>query len=86
MHYGISLNDAEFLELTIKLQICYEETIKFFKVHIGDLEERIREARFQITIDDYMDEQGEMLAEMNREEAYIDWLEGSYEDLGEGKW
>lgn len=46
----------------------------------------IEEARFELT-----DWQIEMLydgpdVEAMNDEAYLDWLEGAYDDAGEGKW
>lgn len=35
-----------------------------------------------MTVDDYFEPDVEAMAE----DLYLDWLEGSYEDLGEGKW
>lgn len=82
MHFEINMNEGEFKSLVEKLQDSYELTIKFFTIHFDDLEEQIAEARFEVTIDDYLTPDAEALSEG----AYIDWLEGAYEDLGEGKW
>lgn len=82
MHYELELNDEELDELVNKLKICYEESVSFLSNHIEDLEEKIDEARFEYTRDDYEADMGEWYAEMKAEEAYLDYLEGPYNDMG----
>jgi hypothetical protein len=92
MHYEIELDDDEREKLVKALKYCYEEAVNFFESHIEDLESKIRLSRFELTYEEYRAEQAEIQAEMyyealkEKEEGYIDWLEGAYEDLGEGKW
>jgi hypothetical protein len=92
MHYEIELDDDEKERLVKALKYCYEEAVNFFESHIEDLENIIAGSRFEFTYDEYLEEQAQIRAEMYYEslkeeaDAYIDLLEGAYEDLGEGKW
>lgn len=78
MHYEVNLNSGEFHNLIEKMQNCYELTIEFFSAHINELEERIDEARFEITEDDYYDYLQD-IDDMGKE-TYMEWLEGTHED------
>ncbi len=82
MHFEVKMNRGEFQALIEKLQSSYELTVEFFSTYVGELEELVAEARFEMTVDDYFEPDVEAMAE----DLYLDWLEGSYEDLGEGKW
>jgi hypothetical protein len=90
MHYAIELDDDEREKLVNRLKYCYEEAVNFFETHIKDLQNIIEESRFELTYEEFEEQQaeilGEMYYEMQKEEAYIEYLEGAYEDLGEGKW
>jgi hypothetical protein len=90
MHYEIELDDDEREKLVKALKYCYEEAVNFFESHIEDLEIIIEGSRFELTYEEYWQEQAEIRAEMwyeaLKEEGYIDWIEGAREDLGEGKW
>ncbi|CDQ20866.1 hypothetical protein [Halobacillus karajensis] len=81
-HYEINMEQGEFDDLMNKLQKSYELTVEFFSRHVDELENLIDEARFEMTADDFFEPDVEAMAD----EAYIDYLEGAYEDLGEGKW
>jgi len=86
MHYGIDMNGEQLITLIIKLKLCYEESVEFLQSHIENLEKLIHKARFVITRSEY--EHYERMSERYAEEteAYSEYLEGAYEDLGEGKW
>lgn len=90
MHYEVELDDNETESLVSKLQVCYEEAVEFLESHIEDLDNYIQDSRFELTNEEYEEQQaemyGEMMYEIQKEEAYIDYIEGAYEDLGEGKW
>jgi hypothetical protein len=86
MHYEVDLNEKETETLVTNLQICYEEAIEFLETHIENLEDYIADSRFELTQEEYEEQQAEFYGEMQKEEAYIDYLEGASEDLGEGKW
>lgn len=86
MHYSVELDEGELLKLTMNLKYCYEESIEFLEQHIENLEEKIDEARFEYSRDDYEQDMGEWYGEMQMEEARLEYLEGAHEDLGEGKW
>ncbi|MGG3662079.1 hypothetical protein [Bacillus gobiensis] len=86
MHYEIELNESELDELVEKLKYCYEESVNFLVIHINNLEEKIDEARFEYTREDYETDMGEWYAEMRMEDARLEYIEEGYEDLGEGKW
>lgn len=90
MHYEVELDEKETEKLVTSLQICYEETIGFLENHVEDLEDYIADSRFELTQEEYEEQEaefyGEMQFEMQREEAHMDMLEGAYDDLGEGKW
>lgn len=82
MHFEVKMSRREFQALIEKLQSSYELTVEFFSTYIDELEELVAEARFEMTVDDYFEPDVEGMVE----DSYLDWLEGSYEDLGEGKW
>lgn len=86
MHYEVELDDKETETLVTNLQVCYEETIEFLESHIDDLDDYIQDSRFELTVEEYQEQHAEMLAEMYMEDAKIEYMEGAYEDLGEGKW
>ncbi|MEK4509478.1 hypothetical protein [Paenibacillus sp. FSL K6-2524] len=68
MHYEIKLEDEEMLKLLDKLRVGYELSIQFFGLHIEDLEAKIAEARYQVTVDDYMSDMAETYGMMRYEE------------------
>jgi hypothetical protein len=90
MHYEVELDEKETETLVKSLQVCYEEAVEFLELHIEDLDDYIQDSRFELTQEEYEEQQaefyGEMQFEMQREEAMIEAMEGAYEDLGEGKW
>ncbi|MCU4760339.1 hypothetical protein OCA26_30315 [Bacillus cereus] len=75
MHYEVELNEQETETLVTKLQICYEETIEFLENHIGDLDDIIQDSRFELTTEEYEEQQAEMHAEMYYDEMRIEALE-----------
>lgn len=90
MHYTVELDVNETEDLVRKLKFCYEEAVKFLEKHIADLKSIIQDSRFELTCEEHEEQQaemyGEMYYEMQKEDAFIDHIEGAYEDLGEGKW
>jgi hypothetical protein len=73
MHYEVELKAEELNELIIKLKVCYEEAVEFLSAHIEDLEEKIEESRFEYTREEYENDMGEWYAEMQYEEARLDY-------------
>jgi hypothetical protein len=86
MHSSVELNSDELINLINNLKACYEESIEFLEQHIENLEEKIEESRFEITREEYEQDMAEWYAEMYMDDARIEYLEGAYEDLGEGNW
>ncbi|MFS0621784.1 hypothetical protein [Priestia megaterium] len=86
MHYEVELDDKETENLVAKLQACYEEVVEFLELHIEDLDDYIQESRFELTVEEYQEQHAEMMAEMHMEDMRMEYMEGAYEDLGEGKW
>ncbi|MEM5608538.1 hypothetical protein AAHH76_21750 [Bacillus toyonensis] len=90
MHYEVELDEKETDILVANLQVCYEQAVKFLESHIEDLDDYIQDSRFELTAEEYEEQQAEMYGEiyyeMQKEDAMIDAMEGGYEDLGEGKW
>jgi hypothetical protein len=76
MHYEINLCEEEMTELISKLKVGYELSVQFFGIHIEGLEELIRGARYEITVEDYSDELAAMYGEMQHEE----WRDSQYEE------
>ncbi|MDQ0176450.1 hypothetical protein [Bacillus chungangensis] len=86
MHYEMELDEKETDTLVTNLQVCYEETIEFLEIHIDDLEDYIQDSRFELSHEEYEEQQAEFWAEMRMEDMKIEAIESAYEDLGEGKW
>ncbi|WP_163061145.1 hypothetical protein [Bacillus cereus] len=90
MHYEVELDEKETDILVANLQVCYEQAVKFLESHIEDLDDYIQDSRFELTAEEYEEQQAEMYGEiyyeMQKEDAMIEAMEGGYEDLGEGKW
>jgi hypothetical protein len=90
MHYEVELNEKETEILVTNLQVCYEEAVGFLESHIEDLEDYIQDSRFELTVEEYEEQQaemyGEMYFEMQREEAMIDLTESPHEDRSEDRW
>ncbi|MGB3262308.1 hypothetical protein [Paenisporosarcina sp.] len=75
MHYEVDLSDDESSRLVSKLKFCYEESVKFLEMHIENLSTIIEDSRFEITHEDYEDQEAEIYAEMQYEmerEAYLE--------------
>ncbi|ADU30996.1 hypothetical protein [Evansella cellulosilytica] len=85
MHYSISLSEQQLHELTSKLKLCYEESIKFLEIHIDGLKEKIEDSRFEMTYDEYLTEQAEIMAEMLYEDARIEEMERQQELMQEAE-
>lgn len=79
MHYGISLKQVEVTELVGRLEICYEETIKFFSSHISDFRVRFDNSRFILKDIVLLQRQHDKLLE-EMENAAIRANEESYQD------
>jgi len=86
MHYEVELDHKETETLITNLQVCYEEAVEFLELHIEDLDDYIQESRFELTVEEYQEQHAEMMAEMHMEDLRMEYMEGAYEDLGEGKW
>ncbi|MEK4289400.1 hypothetical protein [Paenibacillus sp. FSL P4-0502] len=76
MHYEIHLSEEEMMELLSKLRVGYELSVQFFGLHIEGLEELIRGARYEITVEDYSDELAAMYGEMQ----YDEWRDSQVDD------
>ncbi|MDU8675344.1 hypothetical protein [Paenibacillus polymyxa] len=77
MHYEINLSEEEMLELLVKLKVVYQLSVEFFKKYINSLEAAIDFSRYELTVEDYMDELGAIYGEMQYEEMR---LERSFEE------
>lgn len=86
MHFEIELPENEVSILFEKLKICQNLSVEFFDKHLDGIDGLMQASRFEKTEEEYMEEMGEYQAEINYEDAYLDYIEGAYEDLGEGKW
>lgn len=86
MHYEVELDENETDKLVTSLQICYEEAIEFLEIHIKDLDGYIVDSRFELTQEEYEEQQAEIWAEMRYEDMKIEAMEAAYEDEGEGRW
>lgn len=86
MHFEIELEEDDVIELIEKLKICQNLSVEFFNKHLNGIDILMEASRFEKTIEEYMDDMGQDLAESYAEDAYIEYIEGGYEDLGEGKW
>ncbi|NRS52147.1 hypothetical protein [Brevibacillus sp. HB2.2] len=78
-HYEINMKSPEMLELSVKIQTCYELTIHFFAPHIEGLEEKVEAARFEYTVDDYATDMGEWYAEVEMEERMLERMLERYD-------
>lgn len=88
MHYEVELDEQETETLVTKLQICYEETIEFLEKHIEDLDDIIQDSRFELTTEEYEEQQAEIYAEIYYEEMSLEEmrLEAEYEEANAGDW
>lgn len=86
MHFEIEVNVDEVYVLTEKLKTCQTLSVEFFDQYLQGISVLMEAARFEMTYQDFMDDLGQDAAERYDEDAYIDAMEGAYEDLGEGKW
>ncbi|AME08470.1 hypothetical protein CHR37_04895 [Bacillus velezensis] len=71
MHYEINLNEGEFKAMVKRLEICYENTIRFFSQHIEGLSSLVEDARFELFEQDLIDDPD---VEAMNDEAYFDYL------------
>lgn len=88
MHYEVELDEQETETLVTKLQICYEETIEFLEKHIEDLDDIIQDSRFELTTEEYEEQQAEIYAEIYYEDMSLEEmrLEAEYEEANAGDW
>jgi len=86
MHYEIELQEVDVQILVEKLKICHNLSIEFFNRHLQGISILMEASRFELTVQDYMDDMGQYAAESASEDSYIEYMESAYEDLGEGKW
>ena len=86
MHYEVELDEKETDTLVTNLQVCYEETIVFLETHIEDLDDYIQDSRFELTLEEYEEQQAEIWGEMQYEDMKIEAMVMAYEDLDEGKY
>lgn len=68
MHYEVNLNEDDMLKLLDKLRLGYELCVQFFSLHIENIESKIAEARYEITIYDYINDMNEIYGMMQYEE------------------
>lgn len=81
MHYEVNLSEEDMLKLLDKLRVGYELSIQFFSLHIENIESKIAEARYEITVDDHMNDIAESYGMMRYEEERD--LRGYEEDDGD---
>ncbi|ALC55308.1 hypothetical protein BTO25_02550 [Bacillus sp. MB366] len=87
MHYEVELGEHETETLVTKLQMCYEETIEFLENHIEDLDNIIKDSRFELTTEEHEIQQAEFWAELQYEEMKLEEaMEREYENHGEVDW
>lgn len=79
MHYGLSLKQEEVGQLVDMLEICYEESIKFFSSQIEDFEEVFESSRFILTDMPMLQRQYDKLID-EMESAAISAMEDGYND------
>lgn len=76
MHYGLELSQKE-VNLKIRnLKGFYEEAIKFLGDFVVDLDDKLENARFEYSYDDYQNDMAEHYAEM----MYDDYRESQFFD------
>lgn len=63
MHFSVEIEEDEVLELTKKLEFCYNAVNNFFEKHIEDFDEFIDDARFEYTVEEYYQDKAEWHAE-----------------------
>ncbi|MTH53528.1 hypothetical protein GKZ89_08865 [Bacillus mangrovi] len=80
MHYQVDLTDEETILLVSKLQVCYEEAVKFLETQIDDLEDYIQDSRFELTYEEYQEQHAEMWAEMHMEDMIEEAMREEYEE------
>ncbi|MBM7620199.1 hypothetical protein JOC95_002052 [Bacillus tianshenii] len=83
MHYEVELEENETETLVTNLQVCYEQAVEFLESHIEDLEGYIQDSRFELTVEEYQEQQAEMWAEMHYEEMRLEEME---REQDEGHW
>ncbi|MGK7380026.1 hypothetical protein ACSFXN_19595 [Planococcus sp. 1R117A] len=86
MHYEIELSEDDLYELIEKLKICQNLSVNFFNEHLQGISVLMEASRFEVTVQDYLDDMGQYAAGKNDEDSYLDYMESAYEDEGEGKW
>lgn len=79
MHYGLSLKQEEVVQLVEKLEICYEESIKFFSSQIEDFEKIFESSRFVLTDFPMLQRQYDRLVD-EMESAAISAMTDGYDD------
>ncbi|MEB2301650.1 hypothetical protein LAV72_18765 [Lysinibacillus xylanilyticus] len=80
MHYEVELDDEETETLVTNLQVCYEQAVEFLESHIEDLDDYIQDSRFELTVEEYQEQQAEIYAEMYYEDMKLAAMESGYED------
>ncbi|MFF5993697.1 hypothetical protein AAGS61_02930 [Lysinibacillus sp. KU-BSD001] len=63
MHFSVDLEEDEVIELTKKLEFCYNAINDFFGEHIENFDDFIDEARFEYTVEEYYQDLAEWHAE-----------------------
>lgn len=79
MHYGLTMTIEEGIELVDRLEICYEESIKFFSSQISDLEYRFESSRFILSDMPSLQRKYEKLMD-EMESAALSAMEDGYND------
>lgn len=85
MHYEVELDDKETETLVTNLQVCYEEAVKFLESHIVDLDDYIQDSRFELTTEEYEEQQAEIYAEIYYEDMNLEAMRED-EDDNAGDW
>ena len=75
MHFSVEIEEDEVMELTKKLEFCYNVANNFFEKHIEDFNEFIDDARFEYTVEEYYQDKAEMHAEMMMEDMRLSRFE-----------
>lgn len=73
MHFEIELQEEDVWILVEKLKICHNLSVEFFNKHLDDVHVLFNTARFEQTVEEYNDDMAEWYAEMQYEEARLDY-------------
>lgn len=75
MHFSVEIDDDEVIELTKRLEFCYNAVNDFFEEHIESFEDFIDKARFEYTVEDHYQDEAEWQAEIMMEEHKLGYLD-----------